>query len=626
MHRPGPRKLDLWPPRSGRLLPLVVAAALIVSGCGGGSSAPPGPGSPLSPPPAATPAFTGQMQSGTTPVTGASISLYAAGASGPGDGATNLLPSQTIMTDVSGKFSVPAFTCPSSTSQVYLVGRGGSVAPSLGDHPAITMMAALGDCTNVTSSTAVVMNEVTTAASAWALEQFIGPDANIGASSTNATGLRNAFLEVANLVDNSKGIAPGPSLPANTILETAKINTLADVLSACNQPASATACQSLFAATTEGSTIPSDTLDAALNIVRNPAAQVSAIFALLAGTPFQPALSAAPHDWTLSATYANCTSGCGGLNLPGSLAIDSKGNVWVANYFGGVASEFSNTGAPASPNGYAATGLQESFGIAVDAQDSVWITNENGSSAQGTATGSITHLSSAGENLSGAGYTGGGIYYPIAIAATAAGNLWIADHANSTATLLAGDGTAISGATGYATSALPFTTAVAVDAGQNGWFAYQGGLAKVTPAGAVSAFSCCIVPAGIAVDASGNVWMTDYDASSVVELSSSGGVLGQAVMTGGVLTPVGVAVDGAGHVWTANYRGNTLSELDGATLQALSPAAGFGQDSSLYGPFGVAIDASGNLWTSNAYGDTLTEFIGVAAPVKTPLLGPPAQP
>ncbi len=566
------------------------------------------------------------MQSGATPVVGASISLYAAGASGPGAAATDLLPSQSIATDVSGKFSVPTFTCPSSTAQVYLVGRGGNGAAGLGDNPAITMMAALGDCGSLTSSTTVVMNEVTTAASAWALAQFIGPSANIGASAANATGLRNAFLMIANLVDTSKGTAPGPSLPANTLLETAKINTLADVLWACNQSTSAGTCQNLFAATAQSAATPANTLDAALNIVRNPAAQVSAIFALLAGTPFQPALSVAPQDWTLSATYGNCATGCGGLNLPGSLAIDSKGNVWVANYFGGAASEFSSTGAPVSANGYAAPGLKESYGVAIDAQDSVWITNENGFSAQGTGTGSVVHLSSAGENLSGAGYIGGGIYYPIAVAATSGGTIWVADHANSTATLLAANGTAISGTAGYATSALPFTTAVAVDAAQNGWFAYQGGVAKVTPAGAVTAFSCCDVPAGIALDASGNLWIADYDASSIVKLSSSGGVLGQAVMTGGVLTPVGIAVDGAGRVWTANYRANTLSEFDSSTLQPLSPAAGFGQDASLYGPFGLAIDASGNLWTSNAYGNTLTEFIGVASPVMTPLLGPPVQP
>jgi hypothetical protein len=464
------------------------------------------------------------------------------------------------------------------------------------------------------------MNEVTTAAAAWALAQFIGKDAAIGASATNATGLRNAFLTAANLADTSKGTAPGPGLPSNTELEMAKLNTLAAALWSCNQPVSSTACANLFSAATATNSAPTDTLDAALSVIRNPGANAVAVFATVAQSPFAPVLATAPHDWTLSATFGNCSSGCGGLNFPGSLAIDSAGNVWVANYFGGTASEFSNTGAPASASGYAATSLQESFGIAVDGQDSAWITSENGNS-----TGSVTHLSSSGANLSGSGYSGGGIYYPMAVAATSGGQIWVADYANAAATLLAANGTAISGGSGYAPGALAFTTAVAADGNQNGWFAYQGGVAMVTQAGVVSSYACCDVPAGIALDASGNVWVADYEASNVVKVSSTGTVMGE-IVAGGIYTPVGIAVDGNGNIWTANYRANTVSELNGATLRTVSPAEGYGLDAGLYGPFGLGVDASGNVWTSNAYGNTLTEIIGAAGPVKTPVLGLPAQP
>jgi streptogramin lyase len=561
------------------------------------------------------------MESGSNPVSGAAILFYAAGNSGPGVGATNLLGKQTVTTDASGKFSIPAFQCGSDGTQVYLLGRGGSPNPaSGGNNNALVMMTALGDCGSVGSSTTVVMNEVTTAAAVWALSQFIGTDAAIGASATNATGLRNAFLTAANLADTSKGTAPGPGLPPNTILETAKLNTLAAALWACSQPISSTACAQLFSAATVANGAPVDTLAAALSVIRNPGANPAGVFANAVHGPFSPILGTAPHDWTLSATLGNCTSGCGGLNLPGSLAIDSTGNVWVANYFGGAASKFSNTGAPASANGYAAAGLQESFGIAVDGQDSAWITNENGNS-----TGSVSHLSSSGADLSGSGYSGGGVYYPMAVAATAGGEIWVADYANAAATLLTGDGTAVSGASGYAPGALPFTMAVAIDGDQNGWFAYQGGVAMVTQAGAVSSYACCDVPAGIALDGSGNVWVADYEASNVVKLASSGSVIGKAA-AGGVHTPMGIAVDGSGNVWTANYRANTVSELNGATLQTVSPAPGYGLDASLYGPFGVGVDASGNVWVSNAYGNTLTELIGAAGPVKTPTLGLPAQP
>jgi streptogramin lyase len=147
----------------------------------------------------------------------------------------------------------------------------------------------------------------------------------------------------------------------------------------------------------------------------------------------------------------------------------------------------------------------------------------------------------------------------------------------------------------------------------------------VTQTGVVSSYACCNVPAGIALDASGNVWVADYEASKVVKLGSGGTIMGKTA-SGGVNTPVGIAVDGSGNVWTANYRTNTVSELSGATLQAVSPAAGYGLDASLYGPFGLGVDASGNVWISNAYGNTLTELIGAAGPVKTPVLGLPAQP
>jgi len=571
------------------------------------------------PPP--LPAFTGVMESGSNPVSGAAISFYAAGSSGPGLSASNLLGTQTVTTDAAGRFAIPGFQCASSTTQVYLVGRGGSPsATSSGSNSALVMLAALGDCGSVSTSTTVVMNEVTTVAAAWALSQFIGTNAAIGANATNATGLRNAFLTAANLADTSKGTTPGPGLPANTTLETAKLDTLAAALWSCNQPVNSTACAKLFSAVTSASGTPGNTLDAALSVIRNPGANPTAVFAIATQSPFTPVLASAPHDWTLSATFGNCSVGCGGLNLPGSLAIDSAGNVWVANYFGGVASKFSNTGTPAAASGYSASGLQESFGIAVDGQDTAWIANENGNS-----TGSVTHLSGSGADLSGSGYSGGGIYYPMSVAATSGGQIWVADYANSAATLLAGDGTAISGTSGYAPGALLFTTAVAIDGNQNGWFAYQGGVAMVTQAGVVSSYDCCDVPAGIALDASGNVWVADYNASDVVKLASGGSVLGTTA-AGGIHTPMSIAVDGSGNVWTANYRSNTVSEIDGATLQAISPAAGYGIDASLDGPFGLGIDASGNVWISNAYGNTLTELIGGAGPVKTPVLGPPAQP
>jgi hypothetical protein len=364
-----------------------------------------------------------------------------------------------------------------------------------------------------------------------------------------------------------------------------------------------------------------------INIVHYPGNNVAAVFAAGAPQgPFQPVLSAQPNDWTMSITYGGCTPACGGLNTPGSLAIDSGGNVLVANYFGGVISKFSSAGVPASATGIPGIGLDESYGIAIDGFDNVWVANyQSVTGATNHHVGSVSEFSSVGVELSGYGYTSGGVYYPKGAAADSNGTIWVADYASSSATLLANDGSAISGSSGYGPSALPFTSAVALDGSHNAWFAVQRGAARVTSLGAVSNFSCCNDPEGIAIDLSGNVWIADYSASAIVELTSSGSVA-QRVGLSNSVGPQGIAIDGAGNVWAANYYGDSLVELAGSTAAIVSPSDGYGLDAPLKEPYGLAIDATGNLWLSNAGGNTLTQFVGLATPIKTPLLGPPVEP
>lgn len=575
-------------------------------------------------------ALQGRVRGGQQPVSGATILLYAAGSAGPGAGAVNLLAPHVVTTDASGFFSITNdYVCPTAATQVYLIAQGGNPGLAAGvNNAALVMMAALGNCGDLTSSTNIELNEATTVAAGWALSQFMGPGAMVGSTPTNATGLENAFAVASNLIDTSTGTAPGSLLPSGAVTEPAKLYMLADILATCVNSDGGAACAPLFTAATTPQGVPTNTLDAALNIVRNPASNVSAVFN--AGTPqgpFQPVLTVQPNDWTMSITYGGCTLACGGLNLPGSLAIDSGGNVLVANYFGGVISKFSPAGVPAAAAGFPGVGLDQSYGIAIDGSDNVWVTNEQSvADANNHHFGSVSEFSSAGVELSGYGYTGGGVYYPLAAAADSTGVIWIADYGSSAATLLqASNGNAVSGGSGYGTSELPFTSAVAVDSSHNAWFAVQGGVVSVSPAGSVTSYSCCNDPAGIAVDLAGNVWIADYTAPAIVELSSNGTVAHQ-VDLGTNAGPQGIAIDGVGNVWAANYYGNSLAEVAGSTGTLLSPAQGLGLDAPINEPYGLAIDASGNLWISNAHNNTLTQFVGLASPVRTPLLGPAVQP
>jgi streptogramin lyase len=599
---------------------LALAAAL--SGCGGTTS--------MITASARGAAMQGQVRGGQQPVAGASIELYAAGAAGDGAGAVNLLAPNVVTSDSLGAFNITGdYVCPTAGTQVYVVARGGD--PGLGantSNAALAMMTALGNCGDLTSATRIQITELTTVAAVWALEQFLSSGGNVGATSTNATGLANAFAVAKNLVDTSSSTAPGVGLPAGATTETTKLNTLADVLAACVNSDGGSACGPLFAAATTSSGVPSNTLDAALNIVTQPGSNVAEVFSAGAAVgPFEPTLADAPNDWTMSITYGGCTPACGGLNLPGAVAVDFGGNILVANYFGGVLSKFSPSGIPVSTTGIAGTGLRESFGIAIDASDNVWVSNEQSvTGANNQHGGSISKFSSAGVELSGYGYTAGGVYYPVAVATDAGGDVWVADHGSSSATLLANDGSAISGGSGYGSSGLPFTSAVAIDANHYAWFAVQGAVVRVSSSGGVSSFPCCSGPAGIAIDAKGDVWVADDNGSAVVELASTGAVVQTTTVLGGNGGPKGIAVDGDGDVWAANFFGDALVELAGSTAAVTSPAQGYGLDAGLSEPYGLAIDASGNVWVSNAYTNTLTQFVGLAGPVKTPLLGPVVQP
>ncbi len=609
-------------------LPAIFAACLLLCGTiGCGSSNSPTVDTPP-PPPATGVSFTGKAMAGSLPLIGASVQLYAAGTAGNGSSASALL-STALTTNSSGAFTIPAtYTCPSTKSQLYVIARGGKPGPATSANSAIALLTTVGACNQITTSTQIVTNEVTTAAAAYALSQFLSSGGNVGASSTNAVGLQNAVATASALADITKGTSPGPAFAANGTSPAPIIDSLANLLNACAIAPAGNACNTLFSATTpSGAIAPANTLDAALNLVRNPSASVASLYTLsTASSAFGPALAAPPSDWTL---YVNYTGG--GIYTPGGIGVDSTGNVWVADYFG-VASVFSSLGKPLLPQGITGFGLGVSYGLAIDVNDHAWVANAPNPGFVGN---SISVLDSTGKSFSGSsGFTGAGLDYPTSIAFDTDGSAWVVDNGNNHLTHLSSSGLALSGASGFTSSQFAFPVAAAVDASHNVWLANESGttVTKVSPDGSqFNSYQCGNAPSSLAIDQFGNVWVANYQGNSISEISSSGTILSPVPYTGGGINhPQGVAIDGAGNVWIGNFLGNSITKLAGAAAitpgAALSPAAGLGSGAALSDAFALAVDASGNLWVSNAGNNTLTEFIGLAPPVKTPLLALPAAP
>ena len=76
------------------------------------------------------------------------------------------------------------------------------------------------------------------------------------------------------------------------------------------------------------------------------------------------------------------------------------------------------------------------------------------------------------------------------------------------------------------------------------------------------------IPYGVAVDQSGNVWVTNAGSANVTKLSSAGATLGTYSVVSG---PVGVAVDQSGNVWVANYGSANVTKLSSGSSGVLVP-------------------------------------------------------
>jgi hypothetical protein len=595
---------------------------------------------------------------GQSPLVGARVYMFTASTTGYGNASSSMLTSATGTQDSSGgpttgdwyvtsgaggAFSISGdYTC-TANAPVYLYSVGGNSGS--GANSAAGLLAA-GTCPsagNLPSSLFIIVNEVSTIAAAYAFAGFATDALHVSSPGTTLAqiGISNAFSNAANLDNISTGVAPATMPGGNGTVPQTTINSLANILASCvnSTGPGSTACSTLFADARSGGstgTAPTETATAAINMAHNPAANITALYALSTATPpFAPALTAQPNDFTIGLTLYGSGPNGGGLAGSQGIAIDGLGDAWVANRYSyngnGVfaVTEISSVGAFLSGDiGYTDSTLNQCYGIAIDQTGNVWITNLVSAPTVNSGAGSVTEMSSSGTILSGAtGYTSGGMNTPEGIAIGASGNAFIANSAFSGVIKLSPSGVALSGGLGgYGGGGISNPGGIAIDTTGHVWVANQGG-PSVTE---LSASSGAIVSgpngytangldasAGIAMDGSGDAWVADFTSANVGELSSLGAVLsgGGGFSGGGINFPSDVAIDGAGNAWVVNYN-NSLTEISSAGA-ILSGTKGY-TSGGLNTPTSVAVDGSGNVWAAN-YFYTVSEIIGVATPVVTPI-------
>jgi sugar lactone lactonase YvrE len=156
---------------------------------------------------------------------------------------------------------------------------------------------------------------------------------------------------------------------------------------------------------------------------------------------------------------------------------------------------------------------------------------------------------------------------------------------------------------------------------------------KLTASGTCTGGNCNFAPSGanfdspigVAIDAAGNVWVTNCGNvcggagnGSVTKLTSSAACTGgNCNFAGNINSPNGVAIDADGNAWVTNGGSNSVTELtsSGGLAGYFAPSG-----ANFASPNGVAIDAAGNFWVTNSGGTSVVELIGAARPVQTPLV------
>jgi hypothetical protein len=579
----------------------------------------------------------GRVHGGQQPIVGAQVYLYAADATGYGEASDSLLKSPGyVTTDSNGDFTITSdYTCPAASTQVYLYAVGGN--PGAGTNSAAGLLAGLGPCGTLLSDGSsfpfILMNEVSTVATAYSLAGFATDATHISSSSSSlaATGVANAFDMIANLENLSTGAGLTTTPGGAGSVPQSEINTLANILAACinSTGPSSTACATLLGNAKSGSSTPTDTATAAINIAHHPGANVAALYGLQTPTsPFQPALSPAPNDFSVEISYGPGPKGYGFFS---DLAIDGSGNAWVV---GGFASAGDGAGEILAKNlGWSSTTPMTGGGlasnsparIAIDQSENVWIPINPDINVA-----ALVELNSSGTVLSGSsGFTSCATQMQFGdageLAVDGSGNVWLPSEDDVVWEYFPGTPCW----NWYSGGALNYPGPIAIDAKGNAWIADNGNasVSEFSSAGTVlspSGFNGAgeADPTALAVDASGNVWISNYVNGSVSEYNSSGTELsGSSGYTSSSMSNnSGIAIDGAGNVWvsTGGSNGNPslIDELNSSGA-VISGSTGY-TSPDLNAPNFLAVDGSGNLWVVNGGSTFIDEFVGLAAPVVTP--------